>query len=134
MSKRLAVIAVHGMGETRADFADGLRVALEKRLEPSEREALHFDVVHYQPILQDNQEAVFQAMLSSEIDFLELRKFLLFGFSDATGLERRPHEDGSPYELAQGIIRDALDRCADALGDPDKPVVLVVQSLGCQVV
>ena len=134
MSKKLAVIAVHGMGETKSDFADDLRSGLEKRLPPSERESLHFDVVHYQPILQGNQDAVFEAMRSRKIDFIALRKFLLFGFSDAAGLERRPHEDGSPYELAQGIIGDALDRCAVALGDPAKPVVIVAQSLGCQVI
>ncbi|MBC8349298.1 MAG: hypothetical protein H8E24_11875, partial [Verrucomicrobia bacterium] len=82
MSKKLAVIAVHGMGETKSDFADDLRSGLEKRLQPSERESLHFDVVHYQPILQVNQDAGLEAMRSRTIEFAALRKVVLLGFSD----------------------------------------------------
>jgi|TARA_B110000495_G_C22645310_1_gene382930 hypothetical protein len=56
MSKKLAVIAVHGMGETKSDFADDLQSGLEERLQPSEHATLYFDfahIPHNQPVVSE---------------------------------------------------------------------------------
>ena len=76
---------------------------------------------------------MFRAMRRREIDFIKLRKFLLFGFSDAASLERNAGEDGSPYQQAQQKILDTLESCAAELGDFRKPVIFIAHSLGCHV-
>jgi hypothetical protein len=133
MDKSLAVIAIHGMGDTPRDYAAGLKSKLEKRLGAEQFSFVHFESVYYQDILQKNQAAMFKAMRRREIDFIKLRKFLLYGFSDAAGLERNASEPGSPYRQAQQKILDTLERCAETLGSYRKPVIFVAHSLGCHV-
>ena len=72
-------------------------------------------------------------MKRRDIDSTTLRKFLLFGFSDAAGLERRANVTGSPYDQAQRRILDVLDRAYNFIGAA-KPVVLIAHSLGGHVV
>ena len=133
MDKSVAVIAIHGMGDTRSDFADELQSRLARRLGDEVFKQVHFDTVYYQDILQKNQNAMFRAMRRREIDFVKLRKFLLFGFSDAAGLERNADEDGSPYQQAQQKVLETLDSCANELASHTKPVVFIAHSLGCHV-
>ena len=133
MEKSLAVIAIHGMGDTPVDFADGLESRLNDRLGAQAFSQVHFDTVYYQGILQKNQNAMFRAMRRREIDYVKLRKFLLFGFSDAAGLARNATADDSPYEQAQQKILETLDSCASVLGSYTKPVIIVAHSLGCHV-
>lgn len=132
MSAEAIVLAVHGMGDTPENFADELEEKLADRLGPADRARVHFDSIYYQGVLQANQERVMRAMRAEELDGIKLRKFLLYGFSDAAGLERQASSPGSPYEQVQRIIRDVLKRAYQAVGP--KPVVLVAQSLGCQVI
>ncbi len=133
MDKSLAVIAIHGMGDTAEDFADDLESRLEDRLGQQMFAQVHFDTVYFQGILQKNQNAMFRAMRRREIDYIKLRKFLLFGFSDAAGLERNTTLDGSPYHQAQQQILDTLERSASKLGSYKKPVIFIAHSLGCHV-
>jgi len=134
MSQEVILISVHGMGDTPDDFDAEFEEAIADRLGSSDWNRVYYDRVYYQPILQDNQETVFESMRSrSEIDWIKLRKFLLYGFSDAAGLERRAQAPNSPYTQAQRMIVDTLDRAFDFCGG-SRPVVIVAHSLGCQVV
>ena len=133
MEKSLAVVAIHGMGDTPVGFAEDLESRLKRRLGHELFSQLHFDTVYYQDILQKNQNATFAAMQEREIDYIKLRKFLLFGFSDAASLERNATADGSPYEQAQQKILNTLENCASELGSYQKPIVFIAHSLGCHV-
>jgi hypothetical protein len=133
VSKEVIVLAVHGMGDTSEDFADGLREALADRLGAAAWDSVHFDAIYYQRVLQANQERVMRAMRTQDLDGIRLRKFLLYGFSDAAGLERRAASPGSPYEQVQSIIRATLKSAYEFVGGP-RPVVVIAQSLGCQVI
>jgi len=126
-----ALITVHGMGETPEDYADAMLTRLRGKLG-----ALAGQVVmrsaYYQKILQDNQVEVWRKMHGrAPLRYAQLRKFVLFGFGDAAGLENRKEMPGSVYELAQGEIARALLSAHAAR--PGMPVVFVAQSLGCQV-
>ena len=77
---------------------------------------------------------MFRAMRRREIDYIKLRKFLLFGFSDATGLERNAADDGSPYQQAQEKILETLETSASELGNNKKPVIFIAHSLGCHLI
>lgn len=133
MSKDVIVLAMHGMGDTPEDFADELEEKLADRLGQADWDRVHFDSIYYQGVLQANQERVLRAMRSEPLDGIKLRRFLLYGFSDAAGLERQAASPGSPYEEVQKIIRGVLKNAYQFVGG-SKPVVLIAQSLGCQVI
>jgi hypothetical protein len=129
---QVALITVHGMGETPRDYAAGVFGEMRTRLGPSLRERAAFYSVYYQDILQKNEQTVWDRVDSAgQVHYDALRKFVLFGFADAAGLENRKEDPGSVYELAQGqIARALLAACA---ANPDMPVVFLAHSLGCQV-
>ncbi len=126
-----ALIAVHGMGETPRDYAAKTFQLLGERLADIAAR-IDFRSVYYQDILKPNQETVWARIDgAAKIHYDDLRRFLLFGFGDAAGLENRKEIDGSVYELAQAAIARQL------LGvhkfAPDSAVVFLAHSLGCQV-
>lgn len=132
----VVLLTVHGMGETSRDYA----ADLEQRLlaELGGRFARQVDVrsVFYQDILQPNEREVWDRIsadpAATPVRFAYLRKFLLFGFGDAAGLETRKEEPGSVYELAQmEIAKNLLDACR--ANGAAAPLVMLSHSLGCQV-
>lgn len=129
---QVALITVHGMGETPRDYAAGVFGEMRTRLGPLLRERAAFYSVYYQDILQKNEQTVWDRVDGAgQVHYDALRKFMLFGFADAAGLENRKEDPGSVYELAQGqIARALLAACA---ANPDMPVVFLAHSLGCQV-
>ncbi len=128
----VALVSVHGMGETPRDYAAGVFGQMRARLGPDLRERLACYSVYYQGILQKNEQLVWNRVDSqSKVHYDELRKFMLFGFADAAGLENRKEIPGSVYELAQGeIARNLLGACT---ANHAMPVVFLAHSLGCQV-
>lgn len=129
--QEVIVLAIHGMGDTKEDFADDLKERLADRLDDAWSK-VYFDRIYYQGVFQKNEERVMEAMSEVPLDGLALREFVLYGFSDATGLEREAEKANRPYQQVQSIIRGALRRAYEFLGGP-RPVVLIAQSLGCQV-
>lgn len=127
---RVALLTVHGMGETKADYHVSLIKALQGKLK-SLFGGVSVHRVYYQDLLQANQEAVWQAC-RDKVHYDDLRKFLLFGFSDAAGLESSKDEVASVYEMAQREIARNLLAARDAVGQGG-PVIAIAQSLGCQV-
>lgn len=127
----VALITVHGMGQTPPTYADGLMERLRAQL-GTVAEKVVMRSVYYQKILQDNQTYVWKRTRAlATVRYPELRKFVLFGFGDAAGLENRKEFPNSVYELAQGEI--ALTLLSAHAVRPGMPVVFVAQSLGCHV-
>lgn len=129
----VALITVHGMGETAPAYADDLAQRLRARIGHSFERQVDVRAVYYQAILQANEQEVWRRVTgNSKVRYDQLRKFLLFGFGDAAGLENRKEDSGSVYALAQiEIAKTLLD--AYVANGPDTPVVLLSHSLGCQV-
>ena len=128
---RVALITVHGMGETLPDYADGLMARLRTRLGPLAGQVV-MRSVYYQGILHGNQRLVWdRTAATGKVRYDALRKFVLYGLGDAAGLENRKEIPGSVYEQAQGEIATALLSAHAA--QPGMPVVFVAHSLGGQV-
>jgi hypothetical protein len=128
---RVALVTLHGMGVTARDYADELLESLGKRMNGAFKDVL-VQSVYYQNILQDNEERVWgRVEQKGKVHYDELRRFLLFGFGDAAGLENRKEFDNSVYEQAQMQIANALLKVHAS--DPLLPVVFISQSLGCHV-
>lgn len=131
MSK-VALLTIHGMGEQPLDYADDMRRALSHRMGAA---FANVDVhsVYYQHLLKPNELDVWNRTRErSTVRYEQLRKFILFGFADAAGLENRKEYDNSVYEQAQMEIARALLAILENRG-PDTPIVLLAHSLGCQV-
>lgn len=124
---------MHGLGDTQPDYADGLKKQLAKKI-GSNWNNVYFDSIFYADVFQRNQNNIFSRIKASDdIDWIRLRKFLMFGFSDAAGLDRNANLPNSPYEQVQNKILDALDKAYDAVG-PNVNVVLIAHSLGTHVI
>jgi hypothetical protein len=131
MSK-VALLTVHGMGETDVGYASDLFDRLARRIG-----ARWIDVsthsVYYQDILQGNEAEVWRRIDDqAKVRYDNLRKFLLFGFADAAGLENGKEQPDSVYVDAQVEIASMLYDACRQLGGSG-PVVVISQSLGCQV-
>ena len=133
MAKTIALITVHGMGDTARDYYAPCYGALKKTLGKAAWDKLLFKPLYFQDVLQGNQEEIFNRM-RDQIDWMKLRKFLLFGFSDAASLEYKKDAADSPYSQVQEIILKSMDEVFDELGEREVPVVILAQSLGCQVI
>lgn len=130
MGKKAAFITVHGMGRTERDYNRDIVNELKDRL-GSLSELLHFGSVYYQDILQPNEDRVWNNV-ARRVKWNKLRKFLLFGFGDAAGLEANKEGKGTDYWLAQVAIAKELLVARTAM-ETSGPIVILAQSLGGQV-
>ena len=127
MTKPLALVTIHGMGETQADYA----ARLFDRLQPHTRDDVYYGSVYYQDLLQYNEERVWQA-LGSRLRWNKLRRFVLFGLADAAALEHRKEQPHSLYHYSQLKIARALYLAKTQLAQNGK-LVMLAHSLGCHV-
>ena len=135
MASKLALLIVHGMGDTRPDFHDELIVPLRTRLRDA-WDRIAWRPVYYQPVLQRNERAIFERM-RPQLRWEGLRELMLFGLSDAASLEHKKELAMSPYWQTQRLILQRLDELFDEIaagsaGDMPR-LAIVAQSLGCQV-
>ena len=128
----VAFVAVHGMGETPPTYAEKIFAEIRRRI-PRSKARIAMGSVYYQKILQDNETEVWNRVSRhAKVNYDHLRKFLLFGFGDAAGLENGKEFDHSAYEMAQlDIARTLLGAREHFTTNPR--LVLLTHSLGCQV-
>ncbi len=134
MAKNIAVLTVHGMGDTNINYSKSLKKKLRRYVGKFiwDKE-VHFESIYYQDLLQGNQEDYWNDIddeYSLKWDFL--RKFMLFSFADAASIEHSLRNDEKLYLSVHKRISDAFDNSFDAMGNQDKPVIIVAHSLGCE--
>jgi hypothetical protein len=130
MVKKAAFITIHGMGDTEPSYSANVISDLTSRLGAKAAD-LHIGSVYYQGILQPNEKLVWDKV-AKRLKWDALRKFLLYGFADAAGLENGKESLTSVYSQAQIILARELIAARKAMNG-DGPVVILAQSLGCQV-
>lgn len=137
MSKEIALITIHGMGDTKNDYYEELKEKLIKKLK-DDWNKISFQNVYYAPILQKPQEDLWDSMRTNknnDLDFTKLRKFVLYGFGDAGSMEYSSCHDETTYIEVQAEIQRALKAAyADLDEQSDKEVIIIAQSLGGQVI
>jgi hypothetical protein len=130
MAATLALLIVHGMGDTAPDFHEELVVPLRTRLQDA-WDRVAWRPVYYGPALQRNERAIFDRMRPL-LRWEGLRELMLFGFSDAASLEHKKELALSPYWQTQRLILQQLDELFEEVAGP-APLAIVAHSLGCQV-
>ncbi|MDR6984804.1 hypothetical protein J2X32_003459 [Rheinheimera pacifica] len=126
--KSVALVTIHGMGETQPDYADKLFARLQQSVSTA---PLYYGTVYYQDLLQYNEQRVWQAT-GTRLRWSKLRRFMLFGFADAAALEHRKEHPHSLYHYSQLKIARALYLAKQQL-TADGKLVLLAHSLGCHV-
>lgn len=133
MSKSVAIITIHGMGDTDVNYYKSLKKKLRKYVGGDLwEERVHFESVYFQDLLQGNQEEYWEEIddeYSLRWDFL--RKFMLFSFSDAASIEHSLRNDMELYLDVHQKIATAFDNSFDELEEV-KSVIVIAQSLGCE--
>ncbi len=132
MAKKIALLTLHGMGDTAKTYHEELIDDVKDRVGAAAWSEVHFASIYYANVFQPFQEDLFDRV-ASKVDNKKLRRFLLYGFSDAGGLEHSRSIPNSAYREVQKRIFDAMGKAYAALGG-SAPVVMIAQSLGCQVI
>lgn len=133
--KKVACITLHGMGKYDPNYYVELRDKLVKKLDDNWNQVA-FHPVQYASIFQDSQNKLWNEMVSepsNDLDFVKLRKFMLFSFGDAGSLAHSSGQNPVKYIEVQKAIADALQKAYVEVGAEGK-VVIVAHSLGCQVI
>ncbi|MBI5791976.1 MAG: hypothetical protein HZA63_10915 [Rhodocyclales bacterium] len=134
----VALITIHGMGRIKPDYFRQLEDGLVDILGRRQWDRVAFRNVQYAPVLQGPQDELWEAMLAeraNQLDARKTREFFLFGFGDGGSLEYSAQKDPRRYIAVQKKIQEELLSAFAAMGHvADKPVVIIAQSLGCQVI
>lgn len=133
MTKTIALVTIHGMGDTERGYYTEFHDEIKKSLGKATWDKVIFKHIYYQDVLQGNEEDIFNRM-RDKIAWVKIREFLLFGFSDAASLEYKKDAIDSPYFLTQKTIMQTMDEIFDESEGQLLPVVILAQSLGCQVI
>jgi Serine hydrolase len=135
MSKKLGLLTIHGMGETERGYYEDFKKSLESSLNKNIWSQIEFEPIFYQSALQDYQDRVWENMRKNNLlAWQDVRKFMLFGFSDASSMEHRANSDRSVYKRTQKTIFNSLRTVREELETNNKPLLIVAHSLGCQVI
>jgi hypothetical protein len=97
MNKKLAVLTLHGMGDTRRNCHVELEKKLSKNISGESWSKVHFSSIFYSDIFQNAQNKYFNR-IKSKVDIKKFREFLHYGFSDVGGLEHSRSIPGSAYK------------------------------------
>ena len=134
MNKKLAILAIHGMGETPPTFADEISQQLKFMLGQNRWNQIYFNKIYYQGIIQGNQKNIWDAMRAVGLRWKPLREKMMYAFSDPATIEHGASSPDSIYLHVQRVITKALRDARAALVDADAPIVIIAQSLGGHVI
>jgi len=134
MTKQLAIITIHGMGDTDRNYHQPLTKRLRAQIgQQVWDDNIHLESVFYQDLLQYNQVDYWHSINDKyQLRWDFLRRFMLYKFSDGASIEHSLHSNMSLYLNVHGKIAAAFDNALDALEHSDMPVIVVAHSLGCE--
>lgn len=129
-AKSVALITIHGMGNTPKTYHKLFLEKIRRHLGQDQWNQVEFEPLYYQDILQVNEAVIYKRM-KPHIRWQNLRQFILYGFSDAAGLDYRKEEKNSAYHLTQLKIFNTLRSIYKHCGKRNVPVIILAYSLGC---
>ena len=147
MARQVAVVVLHGIGSPAKEFDDP-RKRFDHTLKKKVTEHLgsDFAFVAWQPVLWSDvklEEAQEQLLDENDKDLPlfgdGLTSFAVKSLADASAYQyygkTDPRFPTSNYLTVNGLVLNALEKCAKSLEDPDKtPMVVIAQSMGCHVI
>ena len=135
--KKLAVLAIHGMGTPAPDFAAPAIEELSERLVGLDKNP---DEVAWQPIywadlLQQRQDAFLDAARAAHrLDFVGLREFVVKSLGDAAAYQYTEGPSATyatVHDRIRGLIRQLFE---NELESQPAPLIVLAHSLGSHIV
>ena len=136
MSQRIAVAIIHGIGQQKPDFAEGIMKELKERfvewiqVSSSDPESqLVMQPIYWAPVLQNSENELWNRLLNGgELDFLSLRRFMVSFAADAIAYQPAPRERDAYDAVHQEVAASLKQLAANAGGSA--PLCFIAHSLG----
>ncbi len=133
MPSHVAVVVVHGIRTDGSGYSEEFRNRIIRKL-ARRSEYVEWREVFWGDVTRGNQAAYFErAKAKGRLNYSRLRwEFVLQGLGDAAAYIRTRTVEGAAYHRIQERLSVALDEL-DVPGHPERMLVLVGHSLGCQI-
>ncbi len=136
MTQKIGVAIIHGVGQQKPDFAEGIKqeltrrfVDLVKNVSADPASQLVVQPVYWVPVLQNEEDQLWQRLLNGgELDYRGLRKFVVSFAGDAIAYQPAPKERDA-YDAVHQVVADSLKQLAANAG-ASAPLCVVAHSLG----
>ena len=134
MAEKIILIPIHGFGYAKEDFYEDIvkRLKNKKYIGSDFDSFVHVEPIYYEDMFHENSKEYLKKVTKLAGGDI-IRKFLVNAFGDAAALEHHSTKKNSPYNLIQERIKNQLKSASDECG-LDAPIIIVAQSLGCQVI
>ena len=138
MSARLAVTAIHGIGNQEAGFSNRLfghlRKHVDKRLGVGVSNDIAFGEIHWADVLEGRQATYLtRADRAGDVDLLSMRSAVVHALGDAAAYQRVASSTNSTYDEIHAVVQQRLGDLRRRAGG-DVPLVVLAQSLGGQII
>lgn len=140
MSKRLAVVVIHGMGSHKNELEDNIHLYAKPMIDEvkdrikdhnSDPERIAWKTIYWADVLEIPEMKYFNEMKKSEVDWMSLRKFIITAFGDASGYRKERDSVNGTYQRVHEKIRDAIKELYENdLGSAPVPLIILAHSLG----
>lgn len=129
MTRKIAVIVIHGIGKQTPEFADKLTVALCDRCREVAGDDIIVRAANWAQATQDAEDELWQRVVADHhLHYHGIRSFLVDFVSDALAYQPSP-SDRHTYDAIHISIAQTLRRLAQDAGE-DAPLFVIAHSLG----
>ncbi|HEU0184285.1 MAG TPA: hypothetical protein VFS27_03165 [Blastocatellia bacterium] len=133
MAQEIGVLVIHGIGYPKKDFADGLKNKVNGRLVNIgvNPDAVAWEPAFWADLLDEDERKLWDKFSASYgLGWETVRKFIINVLADAVAYQRDPGEPQDMYRRIHARMREHLAHLRAALGDRDRPLVVIAHSLG----
>jgi hypothetical protein len=128
-TRKIAVIVLHGIGSSNADYAEGLCEGLRTRTRAECGDGIVLHPIHWHPLLDPiEHELMIRARRGGTLRFPITREFLVNFIGDAFAYQPALRER-TMYNAIHELIADKLRLLAAEVGG-DAPLCIIAHSLG----
>ncbi|RWZ60648.1 chemotaxis protein [Halobacillus fulvus] len=133
MTKKVAVLILHGIGSQVATFADEMIKELEERFaeatESSARDHISFAPVLWASVFAEDQTELWNRLKQrADLDYMTLRKFTVDFLADAIAYQPSSSKDNN-YDKVHAELAQGIQKLEEEAG-PDAPLCVICHSLG----
>ncbi len=137
MTKSLAIVVIHGMGNQDVGFAQPMIDELNDRVNAAGKDAasIAWRSIYWQDILKARQERYLkEAKKKNELDAIRLRRFIVNAFGDASAYQNVGHGGHNPYQRIHERVAGGMRALwEEGLGSRPVPLIVMAHSLGSHI-
>lgn len=134
MSTEIAVLVIHGMGSQAPGFAETMIEELNDRIADLGRDpgVIAWKPIYWANILEGRQrEYLRDAKRTNDLDYIELRRFILSALGDASAYQKVKSKRNTTYEKIHLRVKQNIKSLYETgLQSKPKPLIVMAHSLG----